>query len=227
MAEADSGFQDPLDIESAIRRGEDPRLQARNERRNTNISTIRPLVEWEIERVESRARIVRHHMRRAPKSNLAQKIELIALLLGEIAHDRQLYPISPLDAVYTEMEEDLADWLLAFIGNPNSTSPEHPALCGDEQEVEVGTMQVYLRCRREGSPADYAEEMTRFIEKHPAYEPDVAPKMESLPIGSATNGEPVYSWYAGQTIRTTPLGRMEDDDVSRYVGVVFSRLVRR
>jgi hypothetical protein len=219
MAEA----QDPLDIESAIRRGEDPSLPARNERRNTNISTIQHLVQWEIERVENRAKIVQHHMQRAPRSTLAQKIDLIALLLGEIANDRQLYPIPPLDTIYTEMEEGLADWLLAFIGNPNSTLPEHPALSSEEDEVEVGTMQVYLRCRQEGSPADYAEEMTRFIEKHPAYEPDVAPKLESLPI--ASTGDPVYSWYAGQTIRTTPGGRMEDDDLSRYAGVVSPRHV--
>ena len=72
-------------------------------------------------------------------------------------------------------------------------------------------MQVYLRCREEQSVESYVADLMEFQGKFPSYEPDIAPKIEHL--GEA-KGE-VHTCYIGQTIRTIPRGRLEEDEASR------------
>lgn len=47
--------------------------------------------------------------------------------------------------------------------------------------------------------AEYVEDLLEFQRKFPACEPSIAPNLESL-----GRKPQVFSWYVGQTIRTTP-----------------------
>ena len=51
-------------FEAALRRGEeDPRRKKREENKHLHIQEIQPLVQWEMERINNRAKIIRHHLR--------------------------------------------------------------------------------------------------------------------------------------------------------------------
>lgn len=200
-------------VEATLLRNAEQRTQRIKQHR----ITIQPLVDWQIDRMINREAIVSSYDIDLENTSPTKKIDLIASILHDFAVDRSMYPVPIQSTIYEEMDEDLADWLLRFIIDPLGTSPNHPALVSDEGDANKGDSQVYIRMRKEKS---YWKDLEEFMEDFPAFAPDIEPKILQ------NQGEEVWSHYIGQTIRTTPEGRLEEDEGAR-VGKETTSLFKR
>jgi hypothetical protein len=201
-------------IEATLLRNAEQRTRRIKQHR----ATIQPLVDWQNDRMINREAIVSSYNIDLDNTSPKKKIELIANILHDFAMDRSMYPIPPQSAIYKEMDDDLADWLLRFIADPLGTSPNHAALVLDTQSnAKKGDMQIYVRMRKE---RNYWKDLEEFMEQFPAFAPDIEPKILQ------NQGDEVWSHYIGQTIRQTPAGRLEEDDGAR-VGKQITSLFKR
>ena len=173
--------------------------------------TLKPLADWQTQRMRNRAMIVRKHTENLNLSSSEVK-GAISRILFDIAVDRQLYPIPVNSPFYNKMDTNFAFWFLSFIMSPYTTSPDHPALkqsSNTRESEEVGWSKYYIRFRKE-TRADLVANLEGFLKEYPAYAPEIEPKLLHLQDldSKATD---LYTHYVGYTTKEDVRDRERED----------------
>jgi hypothetical protein len=97
--------------------GQSRKARARGKKRMDSMEQIQVLVQWELDRIRDRIRIVEYHLGQLDCGGVdelepAQKSDLVAVLLHDLAKSYQMYPMRIDDAIFQNMTSDLTDLLV-------------------------------------------------------------------------------------------------------------------
>ena len=214
---SDDPMGDPIAVDrlaNQLRRQEKTKIAKMNRCKET----LKPLVDWQKERMRNRAKIIKKHTEHL---NLASIKSIIAKILFDIAIDRQLFPI-PIDSpFYKNMDTTFAYWFLSFIISPFTTSPNHPSLTRSTRQSEEPSLKYYIRFRKE---LDVDASLTSFLKEHPAYAAEIEPKLLHLD-GLESADADLYTHYVGYTSKCD-INHRERDDQRQHGDTLFTHWLK-